>query len=228
MEAVRDLRAGLSVPGRTKRYDKVLERLGRIKERHSKVARHYAIAVRPGKKKKGKHRLAAAVTLRRSEQDAERIVQTYWQLADIEATFHSLKSEAGLRPVYHRKPEHVRGHLFIAVLAYHAIHLLRRRLQARGIHASWATIRHQLSRWMRQTTRLQAEDGSWIETRQDHATGRGGGGDRGGAGPAGTAAPAAGAHTRAGGGPGIGAPVRGPAIRWGEKSCGDITAAARL
>ena len=167
MEAVRDLHAGLSVPGRTKRYDKVLERLGRIKERHSKAARHYAIAVRPGKKKKGKHRLAAAVTLRRSEQDAERIVQTYWQLADIEATFHSLKSEAGLRPVYHRKPEHVRGHLFIAVLAYHAIHLLRRRLQARGIHASWATIRHQLSRWMRQTTRLQAEDGSWIETRQD-------------------------------------------------------------
>ena len=92
-------------------------------------------------------------------------MQTYWQLADIEATFRSLKSEAGLRPVYQRKPERVRGHLFIAVLAYHAIHLLLRRLQARGIHASWTTIRRRLSRWMRQTTRLQAEDGSWIETR---------------------------------------------------------------
>ena len=186
-EAVRDLHAGLSVKGRTKRYEKVLERLGRIKERHSKVARQYEIAVRPGQKKKGKQRLAAAVTLRRSQQHAERtaqagcyvlrtshaawdtqrIVQTYWQLADIEATFRSLKSEAGLRPVYHRKPERVRGHLFIAVLAYHAIHLLRRRLKARGIHASWTTIRRRLSRWMRQTTRLQAEDGSWIETRQD-------------------------------------------------------------
>ena len=41
-------------------------------------------------------------------------------------------SEAGLRPVYHRKPERVRGHLFIAVLAYHAIHLLLRRPSKRG------------------------------------------------------------------------------------------------
>ena len=186
-EAVRDLHAGLSVKGRTKRYEKVLERLGRIRERHCKVARQYEIAVRPGQKTKGKQWLVAAVTLRRSQQHAERtaqagcyvlrtshaawdtqrIVQTYWQLADIEATFRSLKSEAGLRPVYHRKPERVRGHLFIAVLADHAIHLVLRRLQARGIHSSWTTIRRRLSRWMRQTTRLQAEDGSWIETRQD-------------------------------------------------------------
>ena len=104
-----------------------------------------------GQKKKGKHRLAAAVTLRRGQQhlertaqtgcyvlctshaawDTERIVQTYWQLADSAVTFRSLKSEARLRPVYHRKPERVRGHLFIAVLAYHAIHLLLRRRRSR-------------------------------------------------------------------------------------------------
>ena len=88
-------------------------------------------------------------------------------LADIEATFRSLKSEAGLRPVYHRMPERIRGHLFLAVLAYHAIHLLRRRLKAEGIDDSRATIRKKLSRWMRVTTRLQAADGAWIETRQD-------------------------------------------------------------
>ena len=99
--------------------------------------------------------------------DTERLVKTYWQLADIEATFRSLKSEAGLRPVYHRKPERIRGHLFLAVLAYHAIHLLRRRLKAEGIDDSWATIRKKLSRWMRVTTRLQAADGAWIETGQD-------------------------------------------------------------
>ena len=152
-QEVRDLHAGLSIKNRTKRYSKVLERLGRIKERHAKVTRQYEIQVRPGQQKKGKPRLAAAVTLRRrpqhaersaqagcyllrtshAEWDSERLVQTYWQLADIEATFRSLKSEVGLRPVYHRKPERVRGHLFIAVLAYHAIHLLLRRLKA-GAH----------------------------------------------------------------------------------------------
>ena len=93
-------------------------------------------------------------------------MQPCWQLAGSEATFRSLQSEAGLCPACHRKPEHVREHLFIAVLAYHATHLPARRLQARGIDASYATIRRKLSRWMRLTTRLQAEDGSWNETRQ--------------------------------------------------------------
>ena len=183
---MRDLHAGLTVKGRTKRYEKVLERLGRIKERYPKVARQYRITVRKGHKK-GRQRLAAAVQLAHSAQhaertaqagsyvlrtshagwDTERLVKTYWQLADIEATFRSLKSEAGLRPVYHRMPERIRGHLFLAVLAYHAIHLLRRRLKAEGIDDSRATIRKKLSRWMRVTTRLQAADGAWIETRQD-------------------------------------------------------------
>lgn len=34
-----------------------------------------------------------------------------------EATFKSLKSELGLRPVYHQKEERVTGHLFITLLA---------------------------------------------------------------------------------------------------------------
>ena len=94
-------------------------------------------------------------------------MKTYWQLADIEATFRSFKSEAGLRPVYHRKPERIRGHPFLAVPTYYAIHLLRRRLKAEGIDDSWATIHKKLSCWMRVTTRLQAVDGAWIETRQN-------------------------------------------------------------
>ena len=55
-----DLYKGLSVKGRTKRYEKVLERLGRIKERYPKVARRYRITVRKGHKK-CRQRLAAAV-----------------------------------------------------------------------------------------------------------------------------------------------------------------------
>ncbi|MDE0626525.1 MAG: hypothetical protein OXH99_09020 [Bryobacterales bacterium] len=43
-----------------------------------------------------------------------------------------------------------------------------RRLEGIGIHASWSARRQLLLRWARQTTRLQAEDGSWIET--DHNT----------------------------------------------------------
>lgn len=183
---LRELDEGLSVKGRTKRYEKVLERVGRIKERYPKAAKQYRVTVVKGKKK-GRMRLASAVRVAHSQQheertaqsgsyvlrtshgewDTERIVKTYWQLADIEKTFRSLQGETGLRPIFHRKAERIRGHLFLSVLAYHAIHLLRRRLQAQGIHDSWATIRNKLSRWMRVSTRLQAGDGSWIETRQD-------------------------------------------------------------
>ena len=39
-------------------------------------------------------------------------------LTDIEATFRSLKTELGLRPVYHQKEDRVTGRLFITLLAF--------------------------------------------------------------------------------------------------------------
>ncbi len=42
----------------------------------------------------------------------------------------------GLRPIWHAKHDGIPAHLFIAVLAYHAVGLLRRRLDAHGMHDS--------------------------------------------------------------------------------------------
>ena len=53
-----------------------------------------------------------------------------------EQPFRSLKSEIGLRPIWRAKQDGIRAHLFIAVLAFHGVHLLRRRLGAHGIHDS--------------------------------------------------------------------------------------------
>ena len=184
--ALRKLHAGLSKPRCLKRYDRVLEKVGRLKETHSLVAKQYEIKVQKGEKQRGKV-LAKAVTLRRTAEhergtqragsyvlrtshtdwDLERVVRTYWRLTDIEATFRSLKGEVGLRPVYHTKAERIRAHLFIAVLAYHGVHFLRQRLAQAGRRDSWATLRGKLSRWTRVTTTLQAADGEWIEWRQD-------------------------------------------------------------
>ena len=94
-------------------------------------------------------------------------MQTYWQLAEIEAAFRSLKGEAGLRPIFHVKPSRIRAHLFLAVLAYHGVHLLRKRLAQAGLRSSWETIRRQLAGWVRLTTSLRAADGCWIQCRQD-------------------------------------------------------------
>lgn len=44
-------------------------------------------------------------------------------LTDLESVFRSLKSELGLRPVYHLKAERADRHLFISVLAYQCVQL---------------------------------------------------------------------------------------------------------
>ena len=58
--------------------------------------------------------------------------------------FRSLKSELGLRPMFHHKKDRVRGHLFISVLAYHIVHTIRFELKASDIHRSWASLRRRL------------------------------------------------------------------------------------
>jgi transposase len=54
---------------------------------------------------------------------------TYSMLTEIEATFRSLKTELGLRPVYHQKQDCITSHLFITLLAYHRVHTLRCQLK---------------------------------------------------------------------------------------------------
>ena len=53
------------------------------------------------------------------------------------------------------------------MLAYHAVHLIRTRLAAQGIHKCWASIRESMRTWVRITTRLRQTDGALIVNRQD-------------------------------------------------------------
>jgi len=56
----------------------------------------------------------------------------YIQLTQIEAAFRSLKSDLGLRPIYHRLDRRVEAHIFVAFLAYCLQVTLKNRLH---IHA---------------------------------------------------------------------------------------------
>jgi hypothetical protein len=68
--------------------------------------------------------------------DAARLWQTYTMLTDLEAVFRGLKSELGLRPVFHHKEHRTEGHLFITVLAYQLVQAIRYRLKLLGQHLS--------------------------------------------------------------------------------------------
>ena len=81
--------------------------------------------------------------------------------------FRALKSELGLRPIWHKGDNQICAHLFITVLAYHAVHLIRTQLKRDGNNLCWASIRNRLRNWVRITTTLQEVGGGVITTRQD-------------------------------------------------------------
>lgn len=162
----------------TKRHDKVIEKIGRLKERHKRVSRHYEITVTKDEKTKQ----ATAITWERKEQakalgvyclrsnrvdfKEQELFNIFTMLTDIEDAFRSMKSELGLRPVYHQKENRSDGHLLITVLAYHVLHCIRVRLRSQGITDSWMTIRKGLSNHVRITTTAKRDDGKIIHIRR--------------------------------------------------------------
>jgi hypothetical protein len=148
---------GLMLPRRVKHYEKLLTRIGRLRQRHSRVARYYDIRL---EKDEASGNATALVWTRIVPTD-DTLPGVYWPAPQpgptgtsarsgipppcsptLEAVFRSLKSELGLRPLYHHQSARVDGHLFISVLAYHLVHSLRIRLKAQGIHLSWERLRH--------------------------------------------------------------------------------------
>ena len=54
----------------------------------------------------------------------------YMQLTQIEAAFRSLKSDLGIRPIYHQKQQRAEAHILVAFLAYALSVTLKKRLEA--------------------------------------------------------------------------------------------------
>ena len=181
------LKEGLFKPRRLKRYEKVLEKIGRLKERHSDIAPYYDIEVIKDKnsdnaidilyeaKEEIDHKSAmnGIYCLRTNADtlDEETLWGTYVTLTDLEAVFRSLKSELGLRPIYHQKQSRIDAHLFITLLAYSLVHTIRYRLKAKGVHDSWETIRKKMRSQIRVTSRLQLQDGRTVHIRNSSLPG---------------------------------------------------------
>ena len=178
--ALTKLNDGLARPRAHKRLAQVWQRIGRLKARHTRAAKHYQIDVTADEAGK-----AVAVTWTRRPQDGsmathpgvyclrssetdwdeDALWRTYTTLTDVEAVFRSLKSELGLRPIYHHKPRRADGHLFLTVIAYQLVQVIRTRLRAHGEHASWSTLRRILEGQQRVTATFRRPDGRTLHVR---------------------------------------------------------------
>ena len=82
---------------------------------------------------------------------ASGIWSLYMTLTKVEAAFRSLKTDLGLRPVFHHTADRTRAHLFVSVLAYYLLADIECRLQEANDTRSWSTIRSLLKTHVRIT-----------------------------------------------------------------------------
>jgi len=171
LEGLESTRDGLNRKGCTKRYDKVLEKIGRLREKYPKASKVYDITVTPdGDQLNQKTRTKDIVWEKRDRYNAEvrfegcyvlrtdhtgmsdeEIWKTYVMLTRIERAFRCMKADLGLRPVFHQLETRSDSHMFISVLAYHILHVIESRLRTHGDHRAWGTIREILSTHQRLT-----------------------------------------------------------------------------
>jgi transposase len=171
-------RNALHLRNGTKRYDKVVERIGRLKEKYKLVSHTYKIIIeKDTEMDKAKNitwslkkieKTSGIYCLRTDRKDLneQQIWDIYTMLTDIEDAFRCMKSELGLRPIYHQKEPRCDGHIFITLLAYHLLHTIRFKLRQRGVRFCWTTIRKQLSTQVRVSTTMKRKDGKTIHIRK--------------------------------------------------------------
>ena len=177
-----NLHDNLSRPRTRKKLTYIQRKIGRLQEENARIAKYYDIKVTTDeegvnacainwtrKKIDGSMLSHPGVYVLRSnilDWDSDRMWRTYIMLTDVEAVFRSLKSELGLRPIYHQSERRTEGHLFISVLAYQAVQYLRTNLKTTGCPDSWQSLRHCLRHLQRTTTSFARPDKSTLHVRK--------------------------------------------------------------
>ena len=178
IERLEYYRDGLGKKGRTKSYPKIVEMIGRVREKYPRASKLYEVEVianeKPGTKglpakdivwnKKPQYdelaKFDGCYVLRTDRLDLsdKQIWETYVMLTRIESTFRSMKSCLGLRPNFHQTEHRADTHMFISVLAYHILHSIEYKLRQNADHRTWATIRDVLSTHQRLTIEYDVKE----------------------------------------------------------------------
>jgi len=155
---------------------KVQVRIGRILQKYPSVSKYYDIAaIEEGSSKKvtglnitrketreTRNVLTGCYVIETTHKDMAslKILESYLMLTRVEDAFKSLKTDLGMRPVYHQKADRTRAHLFISVLAYHLLNTIELKLSEKGCNSKWSSIKKDLSTHMRTTVILTDKDGA--------------------------------------------------------------------
>ena len=185
-QGLETIKAGLAKKNGTKSRDAVNNRLGRLDRQYGAVRKEYQVTFTY--EGKGKKEKAVAMDWKRKdeyvarktkfhgryvlltsldEKDELNVWKFYNVIRTVEETFHTLKSDLDMRPVYHKGDDGIKAHLNLAVLAYWIVSVTMYRLKKKGYpNVRWEEIRRIAGAQVMVTTRMETVKGETIELRQ--------------------------------------------------------------
>lgn len=179
---LRRAKDALSKKGGTKRYEKVIERVGRAMARYPSVAKYYDVSyVRSTenptlmadiswhlKDPQATDKQCGVYYLRTSVATLdERLCWEYYNIIrEIECTNRQLKTDLNMRPIFHRTDDRAEAHLFFGLLSYWVVNTIRHQLKQHGIKHYWSEIVRQLSTQKLVATKAVNALGQEVEIRQ--------------------------------------------------------------
>ncbi len=185
-EGLEAIRAGITKKGGTKSRDAVNNRLGRLDKQYGAVRKEYEITFTyegKGKKEKtvamewkrkdgtvmerekshGKYVLLTSL----DEDDEVNVWKFYNVIRTVEETFHVLKTDLDIRPVYHKSDGGIKAHLNLAVLAYWIVSVTKYRLKLKEYpNIRWDEIMRIAQSQVVVTAEMNTEDGGKVSVRQ--------------------------------------------------------------
>lgn len=175
-------RHALTARGGTKKYDKVVERIGRALGRYPSVSKYYQIDyIRSKENPDNMSDIHWKIKI--SENEAEQRFGTYflrtnvdnldesstWDyynlIREIEASNRQLKTDLELRPIYHQNDDKSDAHLFFGLLSYWIVNTIRYKLKKQGITHYWTELKRILSTQKAITTQAENALGEHVELR---------------------------------------------------------------
>lgn len=158
--------------------EKVHERIGRIKERYSRVARYYdflydassgrlTVSENVERKEVAKE-LDGSYIIRTDRDDLtdQEIWHTYMMLTRVESAFRDMKSPLMERPIFHQLEHRVQTHIFLCVIAYHLLACIEKTFRDCGYATSWETLRKVLRTHQVVTVVMPTLDGRVLKLRR--------------------------------------------------------------
>ena len=156
-EELQKIHTAIHRKGGIKQLDKVHQRIGRAKEKYPSVGQYYIIEVTADKKTnkateitwvkdkakdEDKMESLGIYFLRTNMKVSDEVVvwNIYNTIREIENAFRTLKTDLGLRPIYHKKDNATMAHLHLAILAYWLINTIRYQLKNNNINSCWSEI----------------------------------------------------------------------------------------